>query len=192
MGGEYVANPITFLIGTLGGLYILAMMLRFLLQWVRADFYNPVSQFLVKITQPALGPLRRVIPGWGGVDLAAVALMIILQMLLLAAILALRGLAAPLGFLFFEAVAELVRLLLNVFLFAIIIQVILSWVNPDPYNPIVRALRSLTEPVFDKVRRLIPFVMIGGLDLSPIAVLLGIKFVQIFAVQTLYQLAAGL
>lgn len=93
---------------------------------------------------------------------------------------------------FIYAVAFVLNSVLTVYFWIVIISALLSWVNPDPYNPIVRALRSLTEPVFDKVRRLIPFVMIGGLDLSPIAVLLGIKFVQIFAVQTLYQLAAGL
>lgn len=93
---------------------------------------------------------------------------------------------------FIYAVAFVLNSVLTVYFWIVIISALLSWVNPDPYNPIVRALRSLTEPVFYKVRRMIPFVMVGGLDLSPIAVLLGIKFIQIFAVQTLYQLAAGL
>ena len=74
MGSDYFTNPLVFLIQTLFGLYILAVLLRFLLQWVRADFYNPISQFLVKITSPPLKLLRRFIPGVGGIDLAAIIL----------------------------------------------------------------------------------------------------------------------
>ena len=79
MGGSYVGNAATFLIETLFGLYILIVMLRFLLQWARADFYNPVSQFILKATQPPLTPLRRIIPGFAGLDLAAIVFMFTLK-----------------------------------------------------------------------------------------------------------------
>ncbi|PTN37651.1 YggT family protein [Desulfonatronum sp. SC1] len=92
---------------------------------------------------------------------------------------------------FIFAVAFVLNSVLTVYFWIVIISALMSWINPDPYNPIVRALRSLTEPVFQKIRSVIPFVMVGGLDLSPIAVLLGIKFLQIFLVQSLYQFAAG-
>ena len=81
MGNPYVGNAATFLISTLFSFYILLVLLRMLLGWVRADFYNPISQFLVKATNPPLIPLRRFIPGYGGVDLAAVVLLIALQAL---------------------------------------------------------------------------------------------------------------
>lgn len=92
---------------------------------------------------------------------------------------------------FIFAVAFVLNSILTVYFWIVIISALMSWINPDPYNPIVRALRSLTEPVFHKIRSVVPFVMLGGLDLSPIAVLLGIKFLQIFLVQSLYQFAAG-
>lgn len=187
MGGSYVGNAATFLVETLFGLYILIVMLRFLLQWVRADFYNPVSQFLVKITTPPLRPLRRVIPGWAGMDLAAVVLMLVLQMLALTLIALVRGVEPALGPLLVVSIAELVSLLLNVFLFSIIIQVILSWVNPGAYNPVTGLLYSLNEPLLRPARRLIP--PISGLDLSPIAVLIGIQVLKMLLIPPLMSLA---
>ncbi|TVR00786.1 MAG: YggT family protein [Desulfovibrionales bacterium] len=93
---------------------------------------------------------------------------------------------------FIYAVAFVLNSILTVYFWIVIISALMSWINPDPYNPIVRTLRSLTEPVFHKVRSMVPFIVVGGLDLSPIAVLLGIRFVQIFVVQSLYQFAAGM
>src|SRR3569832_332628 len=81
MENQYFAASAVFLIQTLFGLYILAVMLRLLLQWVRADIYNPISQFHVKVTNPPQRPLRRVLPGWGGIDLASVLLLIVLEMI---------------------------------------------------------------------------------------------------------------
>ncbi len=187
MGSQYIANPIEFLVSTLFGLYILAVMLRFLLQMVRADFYNPISQFLVKITQPPLRPLRRILPGWGGVDLASIVLLILLQMLSLGLVNAIRGIPFLPGPLFFFAIGELVRLLLNIYLFAIIIQAILSWVNPGGYNPALGLLHSLTEPVLRPARRLLP--PISGLDLSPIVVLIAIQLLKMLLLPPIYQLA---
>ncbi|MGD2075459.1 MAG: YggT family protein, partial [Gammaproteobacteria bacterium] len=164
MQSSYVANPVEFLINTLFGLYILAVMLRFLLALVRADFYNPVSQFLVKVTNPALTPLRRVIPSIGKVDASALLLMLILQVVALALVAGFRGSGISLSGLLILSLAELLSLLLNVFLFAILIQVIMSWINPGAYNPAVSLLYSLTEPVLQPFRRLLP--PLSGIDLS--------------------------
>lgn len=90
---------------------------------------------------------------------------------------------------FVGAIAKILDMVLTLYLWVVIISALLSWVNPDPYNPIVRALRNLTEPVFYRIRRTLPFVVIGGLDLSPIAVILGIQFLQWFVVASLYGLA---
>lgn len=172
----YLGSPLVFLVDTLFSLYILVVMLRFLLQWVRADFYNPVSQFVVKATGPLLRPLRRVIPGWGGVDLAAVVLMLALQMLALTVMFWLSGRQlAPLA-LFLASLYELIGLAFNVFIFAILIQAILSWVNPGTYNPVSGLLYSLTEPLLRPVRRYIP--PISGLDLSPLVAIIGLQVLK--------------
>lgn len=90
---------------------------------------------------------------------------------------------------FLQAIASVLNMVLTLYFWIVVISALLSWVNPDPYNPIVRILRNLTQPVFDRVRRWLPFVMIGGLDLSPIVVLLAIQFVKLFLVQSLFQMA---
>ena len=189
-----MGNPLSeagaFLVETLFGLYILAVMLRFLLQWVRADFYNPISQFLVKATNPPLLPLRRVIPGWMGIDLAAVVLMLVLQCLEWLMIAALRGVSLSLGALLVLSVAKLLSLLLDVFLFAILIQVVLSWVSPGTHNSATALLYRLTEPLLGPARRMIP--PMGGLDFSPIAVLVGIQLLHILLIKPLLSWGLGL
>ena len=126
MGGSYIGNAATFLIETLFFLYILILMLRFLLQWVRADFYNPVSQFIVKATQPPLAPLRRIIPGLAGLDMAALVFMFALKLLELWLVTGLLGMSPQIGGLVMLSIAELLSLLINVFKFSILIQVIIS------------------------------------------------------------------
>ncbi len=186
---SYLLNPLEFLLSTLIQLYITVVMIRFLLQWVRADFYNPVSQFVVKITNPLLRPLRRLIPGWGGIDVAALVLMLLLQLLSLFLILLLRGQGIPLVTLVAWSVAELVSLAFNVYIVAIIVQAILSWVTPGHYNPVSSILYSLTEPLLRPARRLLP--PISGIDLSPLLVLLALQVAKMLVVPPLMHLAAG-
>ena len=187
MGSSYVTNPIEFLINTLFGLYILMVMLRFLLATFRADFYNPVSQFLVKVTNPVLVPLRKVIPSVGKIDTSALLLMILLQMASFALIGLLRGGSLAVGSLLILSIAELVGLLLNIFLFSILIQVILSWINPGTYNPVVSLLYSITEPILRPCRRLLPSM--SGIDFSPIIALIGIQLTKMLILPPLFQLA---
>lgn len=185
----YLLTPVEFLLTTLFELYILAVMLRFLLQTTRADFYNPISQFLVKITNPPLRPLRRLIPGFGGLDVASIVLLLLLQMAALGVVLFLRnGGVGPLPLLL-VAVAELVKLTFNVFIFGILIQAILSWVNPGTYNPVSSILYSLTAPVLRPVQRVVP--PISGIDLSPLAAILGLQVLKMLVVPLLEQLARG-
>ncbi len=186
MGGNYAEHAGVFLIQTLFGLYILAIMLRFLLQWVRADFYNPVSQFLVKVTNPPLKPLRRLIPGFWGIDLAAVVLMLLLQMLELFLVGVVVGQSfRPLGVLVMSA-GELLSLAIYVFMVAIIIQIILSWIQPGAYNPVTGLINRLSEPLLAPARRLIP--PISGLDLSPLAVLILLQLSLILLVSPIRDL----
>ncbi len=168
---SFFAQASVFLIQVLFGFYILAVLLRLLFQMVRADFYNPISQFLVVLTNPPLLPLRRFIPGLFGVDLASVALLLVLKSLELYLVFWIRGFAIhPVGLIVF-ATSELLTLSVYVFIVAILIRVIMSWVNPYGLrrHPASDLLHSLTEPLLRPARRLIP--PIAGLDLSPIAVL---------------------
>ena len=186
MGSEYLTNPLVFLIQVLFGLYIFVVMLRFLLQLVRADFYNPISQFTVKATTPVLRPLRRIIPGIGGVDVASIVLMLILLMIQQSLIILISGLGFQPLLALAQAVPELVGLFINFFLFAILIRVILSWVSPGNYNPAIALLGKLTDPVLRPAQRLIP--PMGGLDLSPMAVMIGLVLLKMLLVPPLQYL----
>ena len=190
MGDPYVSDAGQFLIHTILGLYVLVVMLRLLLQLVKADFYNPVSQFVVKVTAPALRPLRRVIPGYAGIDLAAVVLMVIVKLAEWWLVLYLQDVSPGIGALLVLAIGDLLKLLLNVFFFAILIQVILSWVNPGAYNPVIGLLYRLTEPLLAPARRLIP--PISGLDLSPLVVLVGLQLLQLLFVNRIMGLGVSL
>ncbi|ROR34488.1 YggT family protein [Inmirania thermothiophila] len=183
----YLASPLEFLIQTVAGLYVLALMLRFLLAWVRADFYNPLSQFLVRITSPPLRPLRRIVPPLGGIDLAALVLMLAVQFAALALIVLLRGGPLPVGALLAVSLAELVRLAINVFFFAILIQAVLSWVNPGLHNPLTSLLHSLTEPVLRPIRRFVPVA--GGIDFSPLVAMIALELAKRLILPPLLALA---
>ena len=176
MGSNYLTNPAVFLIQTLFGLYILAVLLRFLLQLVRADFYNPISQFLVKVTAPPLKILRRIIPGFGGVDLASLLLIWGLKYIELLLIIIVTGMTANVFAPLLWAIPELVELLFNIYLFGVLIQVILSWINPGAHNPVSALLYSLTEPVMRPARNILPPV--SGLDLSPMLVMIGLVLLK--------------
>jgi YggT family protein len=176
MGDDYFTNPLEFLISTLFSLYIMAVMLRFLLGVVRADFYNPVSQFLVRITNPLLIPLRKVVPSIGKFDSAAMLLMIVLQLAAITLILLLRGEGISSAVLVIITLATLVSLLINVYMFAIIVEVIISWMNPGSYNPVSSLLHSLTSPLLRPIRHLVP--PIAGIDLSPLFAIIGLQVLR--------------
>src|SRR3989304_8130690 len=161
------------------GPYILAVLLRFLFQLVRADFYNPISQFLVALTNPLLKPLRRIIPGFFGIDLASLVLLLALQLLEVYALSWINGLTPVMLPLVLAAVVTLVRLTLNVYFYAVFFRAVLSWVMPYGmrHNPAGDLLVRLTQPLMPPPRRLIPAV--GGLDLSPIVVLVALQLLQL-------------
>ena len=178
MGSSYLTSPLMLIINTLFDLYILLVLLRFMLQALRADFYNPVSQFIVKLTTPPLRLLRRFIPSVAGQDSASIVfcLALIFGKFILMRALSIQavhigGVMAPIsavsyGGLLVYCIADLIALILTVFLIAVIIKVILSWVSPDQYNPVIGLVNKLAEPVIRPIRKLLPSM--GGLDLSPL------------------------
>ena len=183
-----LAQALVYVIQTLGSLYLLIILLRFILQLVRADFYNPLSQFTVRATQPLLKPVRRIIPGFGGVDLAALVLAILVQLALMMVVVVLLG--ASIGGLFpallIWALLGVASLFLKVFFFALIVSVILSWVAPQTHNPAAELVNQICEPLLAPFRRILP--SLGGLDLSPIFAFIVINLLDRFVIG---QLAAA-
>ena len=190
MSGSYWVSPAVFLVETLSGLYIFALMLRFLLQWLEADFYNPISQFLVKLTHPPLRRLRRVIPSIGPFDTASLALMLALQALDLYLVATLQQFQLSPASLGLAAFAQLLELLYDIFFYAILISAVLSWFAPRGYNPAIALLHSLTEPPLRAVRSVLP--PMGGVDLSPLLALIALQFAKMVIFPPLQQLAAML
>lgn len=163
-----------FVVKTLLDLYLIAYILRFLLHWGRADFHNPLSQFVLRITEPVVRPLRRFVPGWRGLDLSPLIALLLLQLAVTAMLMFMAtGGVANAGMLLYYAVLRVVVGIVRLYFFAILVHVILSWVSPGTWNPLVSVLHSLVQPVLRPVRRVLP--PIGGLDLSPLFVLIGLQ-----------------
>lgn len=173
-----------YILQTIGSLYLLIVLLRFILQLVRADFYNPVSQFIVRATHPLLKPLRKVIPSLAGLDLASLVLAILLQLLLMALTLMLLGygLDNPLQLLVWSIIG-VTALFLKVFFFALIISVILSWVAQGSHNPTAILINQICEPLLAPIRRILPSM--GGLDLSPIVAFLLLNLIDMLVIRNL-------
>ena len=173
-----ISEILGYLVQTLLSLYMLAMLLRFLLQLARADFYNPISQFLVKITNPVVVPLRRVVPGIGGIDMASLLLALLLQLAGIVALLLINGLGLPnVLLLLVWSVLGVVGLLVNIYFFALLAMIILSWIAPGSNQPAVYLLHQITEPVMAPFRKLLP--PMGGMDFSPILLFIVINIIQI-------------
>jgi YggT family protein len=183
MTEAYFTNPLIFLVKTLFGLYVSIVVIRFLLQWARADFYNPISQFVVTLTSPVLRPLRKLIPGWGGIDLASVLLAWLLKAAELAILTLLIGLDRNPLLALAWAVPALVRPG----------DQHLPVRDPDSRHPELgepRPLQSGGEPARpdhrpnpDPAQRLLP--AISGIDLSPMVAMIGLVLLEMLLVPPL-------
>jgi YggT family protein len=188
MGATYMTDPIIFLIDTLCSLYIMAVLLRFLLQWCGADFYNPISQFLVKITHPPLRIMRRFVPSIGKIDSSSLVLMLSLQMLADFSILMLKGVSINIGALAILSMTQLISLLLNVLVFSVFARAILSWMNPGAFYAAASIVDALSNPILNLCRKMIP--NLGGIDLSPLAALLLLQMAKMVVLPPLHELAS--
>ena len=191
MGGSYLTDALLFLVNTLFSIYILLVVLRFLLQTVRADSRNPVSRFLLQATGPPLRLLRRFIPGFGGIDWSCITFMLALQVieLSLTSLLAYGSSFALTGLVVLSA-AELLKLIIYIFIFVIFVQIILSWINPGTYNPVTVLLYQLSEPLLRPARRILPAT--HGIDFSPILVFIVLQLSLILLVRPLDDLGRAL
>ncbi|GGK03029.1 YggT family protein [Pseudomonas matsuisoli] len=175
-------EALIYVIQTLGSFYLLIVLLRFILQLVRADFYNPLSQFIVRATHPLLKPMRRVIPSLGSLDLSSLVLAIVIQLLLMIIVLVLMG-YGPGGYLLqllVWSILAVTSLFLKIFFFALIISVILSWVAPGSFNPAAQLVQQICEPFLAPFRRILP--NLGGLDISPIFAFMAINLIDRFVI----------
>jgi YggT family protein len=165
------------LVNTLGGLLLLAVLLRFLLQIARADFYNPLTQAIVRITDPGVKFFRRFIPGYRGIDIPTLVFAFLLQIAATSLLISFSGFRLPgLGTIITWSAVGLLSFVLNIYFWAIIISIVASFIAPLSNNPILILTRQLTEPVMAPFRRLLPAM--GGLDFSPIFVFLAIRIIQ--------------
>ena len=165
-----LSGALIFLVNTVFGLFTVALLLRFYLQWARASYRNPVSDFLNALTDFMVRPARRVVPGWWGLDLASFSLAWLAQTLELFIVLQIRGYALDsltgLAFaaLILMAAVMLAKIGLYIVMVAVVIQAVLTWFNP--YSPVAPLLNSMTRPFLRVFQRLVPPV--GNVDLSPL------------------------
>lgn len=167
-------DAIRYIVGALLWLAVFAFLMRVILQLVRADFRNPLAQAIVRLTNPLVLPLRRVIPPIGKFDAASFVALLLVELAAAAILLSLEGFGLPAGQVLLRfALLDLLQKALQFYLIAILIYVILSWVAPGAYSPAAALLSSICEPLLAPVRRIIP--PIGGLDLSALFVLIGLQ-----------------
>lgn len=159
---------LVFIVNAIAQLYLFVLLLRLLLPWLGADFRNPIAQAILKVTSPVVVPLRRIIPPVGRIDTATILVAFIVQYITIVVLLMIMGILelATFASIAITTVVNLLILVLNLFVFAIIIRVILSWISPGGYNPAIAIIHSLTDRILLPFRRIIP--PLGGLDLSPL------------------------
>ncbi|MCW4151468.1 MULTISPECIES: YggT family protein [Halomonadaceae] len=190
MGNE-LGSAGLMLVNSLINIYLFLLMLRFLLQASRADYYNPMSQTVVKITQPVVGLFQGFLgPVAGRFDLATLAAGFVLKVLSIIAIFMVIGVGMPpVTGLLIAGIAALANAILKIYFFALIVMIILSWVAPNASHPGALLVMQLVEPIMAPVRKVIP--PLGMIDLSPIVVFIAINLVDGLLVGSLIR-AAGI
>ncbi|HTR00121.1 MAG TPA: YggT family protein [Candidatus Acidoferrum sp.] len=181
-----IVEALSLIISKIGGIYAILILLRFLLQAARADFYNPVCQTIVKLTSPLLNPLRRVIPGWRRLDIAALVLALLLSSCFTELLIFINygALLSP-GKVVSWALVGLIALTLNIYFYAMVVMVVASFIMPLSGHPILLAIYQLMQPFYRIAHRIIP--PIGGLDFSPVLLMIAIQVVEILVLNPLAQ-----
>ncbi len=183
---NYFANAGQLLIAFVFGILVTLVVLRVLLQVVRANFYNPICQMLYKVTNPVLMPMRRVVPSWRNLDVAGIVLAWLLLFVERTLSFALAGGVPNIAGLAIIALADLIGFVLVLYIVLIIIRVVLGFVNADARQPAVPLVYQLTEPVLAPVKKRLP--SLGGLDFSPMVVTLVIALARILVVAPIFDL----
>ena len=192
MASGYLSSPFIFLIQVVFGAYALIVMLRFLFQLLRVDFHNPLSQFVVTITSPLLRPMRKFIPGIAGMDIASLILAWLVKSVELLLVMLLSGNGIVMAA-FLWAVPALVSLLFTLFIAALIILAIMSWIPSLQTHPLAWILRALTDPLLSPIRSHLPAP--SGLDFSVMIAIVGLVFLRMLIIPplaALFGMPAGL
>lgn len=173
------AAALAFIVNAIAQLYLFVLLLRLLLPWFGTDFRNPIAQAILKLTSPVVVPVRRIVPPIGRVDTATVLVAFIFQYVTIVVLSMIRGFFELTNFtqIAVTTVVNLLILVLNLFIFAILIRVIMSWISPGGYNPILAVVHSITDPVLRPFQRFLPSM--GGLDLSPLFAMILLTAVKI-------------
>ncbi|MCV2401776.1 YggT family protein [Marinomonas sp. C2222] len=171
-----LSDPFYTLVKVICNLYLFIVLLRLVLQLSRADFYNPISQGVVKATSPLILPLRKVIPAIGRLDTASLVLALGVQLVTVGLVVLLKGASLPPAGYAIYTIAGTLYHLLDLYFWAMLISVILSWVAPDANHPGAMLVRQVTAPLYQTCQRFIP--SFGGLDISPIFIFLAISFLK--------------
>ena len=170
-------NALTFLVRTLADLYLLTFLLRFIMQWARTNYYNPLSQLVFKVTNPLVVPARRFLPSVAGLDVPTLVVLVVLEIVVTFVLLRLVGLSLPIPRLLFYSVLRLISLVLWFYIGALIIYAVLSWFAQPTRNPMAVLLGELVEPILRPARRMLP--PIGGFDLSVLLVIVLLEAMSI-------------
>lgn len=184
-----MGSSAALIFSTLTGIYLLAVLLRFLLQVAKADFYNPVSQAVIKITDPMVRILRTFIPGYKGIDFSTLVLAFVVEAIAICVLITLYGESIPrVGYtnIVTWAFAGVLLFIIQIYYYAILASIIMSFVmmfsgSTNPH-PLLLLVWQLTEPVMAPVRKIIPSM--GGLDFSPIVIFIAIQMIQNFIFTT--------
>ena len=180
------ADPFVFLIDTILTIYIFLILLRFLMQWLGASFYNPVAQFVVQATNPVLNPIRKLIPSRGSIDYGSLIGLFVVQALYGYLMAFLQGGQLSFAPLVIWTIGEIVEWVLKTFIVLIIVRAILSWIHSGPHNPAVALMYEITDPLLNLGRRMIP--PISGIDLSPMVIIIGLEFLRRLLIPLFQQL----
>jgi YggT family protein len=184
---DVLAQILRLIVETVGGLYMTAMLLRFMLQLARADFYNPISQFIVKATNPPLIRARRIIPGFMGVDVASLVLAAVIKYaIFIIPMLPLYGLNIPFLILIPASLLAVIGSIAGLFFVIVLASIITSWVAPQSHHPAIMLIRQLAQPAMSPFQKLLP--PIGGLDLSPILFFLSLQVLVVLMVAIAHKL----
>lgn len=178
-----IGYDLTSLFYNVVALIIIPFILRFLLQASRADFYNPISQFVVRFTNPLAMPLRKVIPSQKGFDIASLVLAYAIQVILILGLFALGSMPFDWIKILPWAAISLLNSILNLYFWGLLIVVIASWVAPNSYNPALILINQLLEPIMAPIRRVMPDL--GGLDFSPLVLILALQVAEILVIKPL-------
>ncbi len=186
-----VSNAGVFLIKALFDLYIFVMLLRFLLQLKSANPHNPITKVIIQATKPLVMPLQKLLPCIGRANLSVIFWLVALEALklLLVTWIGLDKMPQPLGLVLW-GVGSLLGKVINLYFFAILIQVILSWVQPSRYNPALEILYVITGPILRPFQRFVPAM--GGFDISPIFAMLTVQVLNILVAQPMIAYGAGI